>query len=234
MAVRFPLSPQLSTSARRIGREGEPLLIVDGLLARPDDLVDAAAASTFAPAHGPAGGYPGLRAEAPLDYVELVTRLLCDPIGKAYGLGAIKPARADCTLSLVTLPPTALVPAQRAPHVDTSSPWQFAILHYLCGPQHGGTAFFRHRATGFETLSQPRLAAYGKARAAEGVAQGYVADGGPWFERIDAVEARFNRLVVYRSCLLHSGMIPDPAALSADPREGRLTANIFLTVRPAS
>lgn len=231
MAHPFPLAAQLSLTGRRIGQEREPLLIVDDLLDRPGDLVEAAAGSAFQPAHGPAGGYPGVRAEAPLDYVEAVARLLCGLLGEVFGLGAVKPVRADCNFSLVTLPPAALVPTQRVPHVDTVWPLQFAVLHYLCGPQHGGTAFFRHRATGFETLSEARLPPYHQARAGEAPGAGYVADGAPWFERTDMVEAAFNRLVVYRSCLLHSGTIPDPAALSADPRRGRLTANIFLTVR---
>lgn len=231
MAQRFPLAAQLSLTGRRIGQEGEPLLIVDGLLDRPGDLVAAAVDSTFLPAHGPAGGYPGLRAEAPLDYVEAVVRLLCPVLGEAFGLGKVSPVRAECNFSLVTLPPAALVAAQREPHVDTVWPLQFAVLHYLCGPEHGGTAFFRHRATGFETLSEARLPVYEQVRAGEGVADGYVGDGAPWFDRMDGVEAAFNRLVVYRSCLLHSGTIPDPAILSADPRNGRLTANIFLTVR---
>jgi hypothetical protein len=42
-----------------------------------------------------------------------------------------------------------------------------------------------------------------------------------------------NRLVVYRSCVLHSGHVPSPQVLTADPRAGRLTANVFLTVAPA-
>ena len=41
----------------------------------------------------------------------------------------------------------------------------------------------------------------------------------------------FNRLVVYRSHMLHSGRIPPGAELSDDPRRGRLTANIFVTYR---
>lgn len=230
--TRFPLNPQLRVSATRLGAEGEPLLVIDDLLQRPAELVDAAAAATFAPAHGPAGGYPGLRAEAPLDYVAAAARMICGPVGQAWGLGPVVPARAECSFSLVTLPPDALVPAQRAPHIDTTHPLQFALLHYLCGPVHGGTAFFRHRATASAVLTEANRPAYEQARAGEGEGEGYVADGAPWFDCIGEVPAAFNRLVVYRSCLLHSGRIPDPAALSPDPRSGRLTANIFLTVRP--
>jgi len=228
--ARFPLSPTMRVAASRIGRDGEPVLLVDRFLADPHALVDAAAASDFAPAYGSGGGYPGIRASAPLDYVEDAVRALVGPIAEAFGLGAVRPRHAECSFSLVTLPPDRLVPAQRAPHVDTADPRQFAILHYLCGPAFGGTAFFRHRATGFEAITEARLPAYEAARAREAAGEGYIAGDDAAFERIGAVEAAFDRVVVYRSRLLHSGLVGDPAALSADPRTGRLTANIFLTL----
>jgi hypothetical protein len=59
--------------------------------------------------------------------------------------------------------------------------------------------------------------------------RGHTAD----YEQIGAVEARFDRLVVYRSRLLHSGLIPPGIDLPGDPRRGRLTANIFVNYRPA-
>lgn len=230
-ATRFPLAPAPRASLDRLGREGEPLLAIDALLADPAALVEAAAATPFAPAHGPAGGYPGLRAPAPLDYVEAVARALLPLMVEAFALPpGIALRRAECNFSLVTLPPDRLHATQRAPHVDTTDPWQFAILHYLCDAGHGGTAFYRHRATGYETLDPTRLPAYDAARAREGAGTGYVAGDDAWFTEIGRADAAPNRLVAYRSRLLHSGVIADPARLSADPRAGRLTANIFLTL----
>lgn len=231
MPVQSVIADRPRTTVRRIGQQGEPLLAIDGMLARPAALVEAAAASDFQPAYGPAGGYPGLRAPAPLDYVGGLVRALVPTIVAAFALDpAARARRAECNFSLVTLPPDRLVPAQRAPHVDTVDPHQFAILHYLCPPAFGGTAFFRHRATGFETLTPERLPAYDAARAGEAAGTGYAGDDAA-FQRIDAVEAAFDRVVVYRSRLLHSGVISDPALLTDDPRTGRLTANIFLTLR---
>jgi len=216
-------------TAGYIGNEREPLLRVEAMVAQPQTLIDLAAATRFAPAFGPTGGYPGLRAPAPSDYVETIVRALTGPIAEAFSLGPIRPLRANCSFSLVTLPADKLVPVQRAPHVDTVNGWQFAILHYLCDPGFGGTAFYRHRATGFETLTEERLPAYHSARGEEGWADGYVEEGAPWFERTAEVPADFNSLVVYRSRVLHSGRILAPERLSPDPRRGRLTANIFAT-----
>ena len=48
------------------------------------------------------------------------------------------------------------------------------------------------------------------------------------FEEIARVDAKFNRMIVYRSRVLHSGSVNPQSGLSRDPRAGRLTANVFL------
>ncbi len=53
----------------------------------------------------------------------------------------------------------------------------------------------------------------------------------PRFERIGHVEAKPNRMVIYRSYRLHSGDIPPDLPLHADPNTGRLTLNTFLQGR---
>ena len=231
----FVLSGQPALSVRHIGSEREPLLQIDDLLADPLALVDyAATEGRFEPAHGPEGGYPGIRSAAPLDYVEAVVRAVDPYLREAFGLSGVRLGNAECNLSLVTLPAETLVAAQREPHVDTSDSLQFAFLHYLCGETFGGTAFYRHRSTGFETLTADRMDRYAAARAGERqeeTAGGYIGGDTAAFVQTGAVEAQFNRLVVYRSRLLHSGQIAERVRLSADPRRGRLTANIFLTYR---
>jgi hypothetical protein len=42
------------------------------------------------------------------------------------------------------------------------------------------------------------------------------------------VEAVPDRMLIYHGSLLHSGVIPPGMLLTEDPREGRLTANLFL------
>jgi hypothetical protein len=190
-------------TASLIGDEQEPLLQAEGALAEPETLIEIAAANRFEPAFGPAGGYPGLRATLPDEYVAAVVNALARPIAEAFSLGPVRPIRAQGAFSLVTLPPASLAAPQRAPHVDSVDPMQFAILHYLCDGAMGGTSFYRHRATGFETLSDDRLSAYQASRGREGLAPGYVDDGGPWFQRTAQVNASRNRLVAYRSCVLH-------------------------------
>ncbi|WP_404337345.1 DUF6445 family protein [Sphingomonas sp. MMS12-HWE2-04] len=232
-ASDFSLNGNADMQLRQLGFEREPMLQVDGLLRSAEPLIAyAAGANGFAPADGPEGGYPGLRAPAPLAYVEAVVRAVDPLLRHAFRLGPVKLGRAECNFSLVTRPPGELVPAQRAPHIDTTDPLQFAFLHYLCGPEFGGTGFYRHRATGFETITPERITAYEAARATEAPGEGYIRGDTADFERTALIEAAMNRLIVYRSHLLHSGSISPDAPLCADPRAGRLTANIFVTYRP--
>ena len=49
-----------------------------------------------------------------------------------------------------------------------------------------------------------------------------------YFEQIGMVEAVPDRMLIYHGSLLHSGVIPPGMPLTEDPREGRLTANLFL------
>lgn len=231
----FSLRPDPAHSLEWIGREREPALLVEGAMRRPEALVDYAADEvTFDPVFGPTGGYPGIRAPAPLNYVEALVRALDPAIRKSFALERVKLARAECSFSLVTLPPDRLAPLQRIPHVDTTDPLQFALLHYLCDAGHGGTAFYRHRATGFETLTPERNTPYEAVRASElqRVEPAYIDGDSPHYERTAAFDAAFDRILVYRSRTFHSGRIARGQALSADPRRGRLTANIFINYRP--
>jgi hypothetical protein len=137
------------------------------------------------------------------------------------------------TYSLVTLGETELNPLQRIPHYDHSSGEVIAIMHYLLGPESGGTAFYRHRRTGFETVTPDREDAYNAALAMDERQYGmppaqFCYGDTDWFEIIDEVEAAPDRLVLYRGRQLHSGVVPDPSVLSPDPRQGRLTINMFL------
>ena len=232
----FSLNPRLTVSRRSIGKEQEPVLVIDDLMRDARALVDYAAREvSFAPAGRESGGYPGVRAPAPLNYVEATVRALDPVVREAFGLGRVTLARAECSFSMVTLPPGQLAPLQRIPHVDTADPLQFAFLHFLCDAALGGTAFYRHRATGFESMTVERQPAYERLRAREvgnvDAEAGYIAGDTEHYEQTAAFDARFDRLLVYRSRVLHSGQIAPGTSLSSDPRRGRLTANVFINYR---
>ncbi|MBR0552536.1 DUF6445 family protein [Stakelama marina] len=219
-----------------VGSERQPVVRIDGVMRDAHELVRFAC-DNGGFADDMAGLYPGSRAPLPLAYADSVVRRLDPLIRETFALGSVKLVKADCVYSLATSPPAALVPFQRIPHIDTTHPLHFAVLHFLCDERFGGTGFYRQRETGYETISADRERAWEIARNRQ-FARGsespaaYIGDSNDWYERIALCEARFDRMLVYRSNALHSGHIPDPALLSGGPARGRLTANIFIGYRP--
>lgn len=228
-------NPARTLEVRRLGAEGEPLAVIDNMLLAPEALVEAAAGARFAPL-APAGNYyPGHRAAAPGSYLSTLLEAARPVLHEVFGVPADARAGASCHFSLVTLPPEALNLGQRLPHIDSDDPERLAILHYLCGPEHGGTAFYRHRATGLAKVTPEHSKGYFKALRGEldrdgPPAAAYLEGDTPLFEEIGRIPATFDRVVIYRGCLLHSGVV-DPARLGLDARAGRLTVNTFLTPR---
>lgn len=228
----FAPGPDPRVEALRIGREGHPVLVVDGLLTGAEGLVAFAAdTAALAPVKAAANFYPGVRAPAPPGYVRALVTALRPHLAATFGAPPDGRAHVTCALSMATLPADQASLAQRWPHIDTTAPAQLAILHYLCGPPHGGTAFYRHRATGFEAVDPARGPAYLAAVRREmadgaGDQDGYVRTSNALYEQTAVLAPAFNRVVVYASNLLHAGMLDDRPA-GADPRLGRLTANTF-------
>lgn len=232
---RYAANPDLTIDIMPLGRSREPLLKVDDFLAAPEEMTEAAARASWRDL--PPGGYPGRRAGLPRDYVKAVLRRMDGPIrARLLGGAKMKLDRFDCAFSMVTQPPAALTPLQRAPHIDIASGSRVAILHYLCDARFGGTAFFRQEATGLEQVGPGDKARYLAARtrdlSALGPQHGYPGAAVPGYVRTAAVAARFDRLVAYRSFSLHSGIIDAPELLSADPAQGRLTVTIFADYIP--
>lgn len=216
---------------RRIGREGQPVAVVDGFHPDPDVLRRLAAEAAFGPG---ANHYPGIRADLPPDYLTHIASALDASLSEAFGHVG-ETGLIDASYSIVTTPPDRLTLPQRLPHMDAVDLRRIALVHYLSPEDRDGTAFFRHRSTGFETVDQARSPIYLGQLNAELRHGGmpdprYVAGSTRLFEQIDRIEARYNRAVIYRSALLHSGAIAPDAVLSADPARGRLTVTAFLSL----
>jgi len=105
------------------------------------------------------------------------------------------------------------------------------VLLYLCNEEHGGTAFYRHKATGLQQVTADNrehfLDVYYDELNARPPAQRYFDDSDASFEFLGMMPARFNRLVVYRGSLLHSAVVNPRLSINANPLTGRLTLNSF-------
>lgn len=222
--------PGFRLQALRFGREQAPLVVIDDFAAAPDALVDFAAGKVFADV---ASYYPGVRAKVPLTYQQFVIEVLRPIVAEHFGLNAAGLRFSACYFSLVTTPPEKLTYLQRIPHVDSLSPNELAFVHYLFRANHGGTAFFRHRATGFESVDAARKPEYWRHIEAEQNSPdfppaAYIDGDTPLYEQTARQDGVFNRLLLYRRNSLHSGALPAHFVPDPDPRRGRLSLNGFL------
>lgn len=213
------------------GEERQPIVVVDGFFADPEALIARAEADARAGAFvaEPGNFYPGLRCALPRDCAGDISNFIDRHLTEIF---AISPGRRITTeqlcFSLATTRPSDLLPIQAIPHFDTSEPDQIAMVVYLCDPRHGGTSFYRHRATGYESIGPERAQHYRRSLEREATRVGlpprdYIRGDSRLFLRTLAVEARFNRAVFYHSNLLHAGTIDPASGLSPVPRHGRLT-----------
>lgn len=219
----------------QIGNEKQCIISFSSFLRDPDDAADAAKLQKFAVINP---YYPGVRAAVAPEVVEDWCRVLGPMLSAEFETHATQWSGA-AWFSLVTTPPDRLAPIQRLPHVDGTDSAQIAMMLYLHTTSHGGTAFFRHCQTGFETLTAERYPIY-KASIEEEVAKmgmpgpAYPTTGAPFFERSFVAGAAYNSAIFYRGNLFHSGVIDNDAALVADPVVGRLTVNAFFRPRTRS
>lgn len=214
---------------QRFGNEQEPVIIIDNFCGELDRLVAAGLSAEYQAVMG----YPGVRAPADVRYLSPHGDVLADLLYETFGF-SVGFRVQSCSYSIVSTPPEALAANQRIPHYDDTGPDLLAFLHYTGAPDTGGTAFYRHRRTGYETVTLKRQDAYRLAlreddRLFGAPSPGYCYGDTERYEMIGEVDARPDRMVIYRGRTLHSGIIPDDLPLVADPKRGRLTVNTFAT-----
>lgn len=219
------------TTIGTIGTEAQPLAILDDFAPDPDALRRFAATAGFAPA---LNHYPGVRAALPEIYLATQLPVIVNAAADAFGrTGPV--AVIDASFSIVSTPAEALTIPQRLPHVDAFTPDRIALIHYLSLDGGDGTAFFRHRATGFETVDEARRELFFRHLDTEIRLGGpppprYMLGDTALFDCIRTEPARYNRALLYRSSNLHSGAIAADAVLSSNPVAGRLTVTAFLSI----
>lgn len=209
-------------------------VFIDNFLADPKDLLKCASQGSYAPYPNfeQRKGYPGIRAEAPSEYSLNLTELL-EPLIK-LNFQVPEPLRlrkSICAFSLMTVPPHELSALQSTPHFDASTDYHMAVLLYLCGEDHGGTAFYRHNSTGIQQVTPSNrdlyLETYYREITHSPPKARYFDQSNEQFTLLGMIPAKFNRLVVYPGSLIHSAVIEPSRSICADPTHGRLTVNTF-------
>jgi hypothetical protein len=229
----FSLSPDAVVQLQHIGQEQVPVLVIDNAAADLKLLRDFAISQAMFQ-DDVYSYYPGVRAHLPKEYVIAVLSALYGYLQQAYSLPAqLRLQPKDLYYSLITRQPAELSMLQRLPHFDATSPYYFALVHYLADGEHGGTGFFTHLPTGFQRILPSREASYLQS------AQGYIAQNGQpsanyptgsdgHYALYHQIAYKPNRLLLYPGNLLHSALVDPANDICSNPATGRLTSNIFM------
>jgi len=235
-ATMVEVNPHSRLKVLSVGREGTPVIIIDDFAQDTRMLIDfACSTAEYGPDENTS--YPGLRASLPREYVIAVLNAIFRLLFKVYGVPEELSLRPQNTVySLITTPERELSQAQCVPHYDSNGPWYLAVLHYLNPGSYCATGLFRHRPTGFERITTERLDEFHRSSEAFVREHGppprkYINSSTDHFELYHQIDYRPNRLVAYPGNLLHSGLVDPVRDIDADPRTGRLTANIFVDFR---
>ncbi len=224
----------MKSEIRRFGNRQSPVVVIDDFSGSLEHILEIAEDLAPYPRH--TNYYPGVRRiftaadTAANAYVEETCERAAQFIAGAFDIDVFD--LLEASFSMVTLKPTELSPPQRAPHFDTTDQKDLALLHYLRAPPNSGTAFFRQRATGIERVTELNVSVFDPVAEVQNAQLpadlGYFHGSDEFFEQIGAVEAVPDRMIIFQGSLLHSGIIPPDVPLTGDPRQGRLTANIFV------
>jgi len=135
--------------------------------------------------------------------------------------------------SFVSTASQDLLPLQCIPHFDSTDPNLFAAVIYLCDTRFGGTAFYRHRRTGYEEITQENLHNYQVALNSDMRVHGapkkeYMNGDTVLFEILFASELKFNRAIVYPGRVLHAAKIARQFNSPKNKDDWRLTITALL------
>jgi hypothetical protein len=219
-------------------------IVVDDFLSNPDALVEYAARHPGEFSH-PNIGYPGVQIRINDDAMVEIFRFVRSRMSRPFAFFRSQ-IGIRSLLSMVTLPPEKLSLLQRICHVDPNPERgraKYAAVVYLFHDERlGGTSFYRWRNE--KVVWEGRELLRANARKGEEFfarhfetfreAPRYMTESNDVAERLCTIPARFNRFVFYSGDIPHTGAIAAPELLSDDPREGRLTLNLFFSVLPTA
>lgn len=168
------------------------------------------------------GFYPGTMLQIPKPDSDAVIPFLDELFRKTYDLGIKKMSKFALRYSLLSTKSENLNHLQTichrdiGPQIDLTVNKCFAGVLYLFKNENlGGTGFYIKKNDLLPNQMKPVFPPK------------YLSESNQNFELKNHIPAKWNRLILYQSHILHSGYIDHPELLSEDPSVGRLTINNF-------
>lgn len=227
----FGINDDFGLQVMQYGTERRPVVVIDHPFVGAENLRRVAIEQNrFVPADS---FYPGVRMEVSAHYSIALLKILERCASDFFNLNLRRTKRIASRYSIVTTRPENLSPMQTIPHFDAPNPKGLAMVLFLQEGSCPGTAFYKHRSTGYEYINENRYKLYmpvirEQLKGQTGNQSGYIYRSTAEFEQIANVEGRFNRLIVYFGSSLHSGVISPDYNFDPFPSSGRLTITTFL------
>jgi hypothetical protein len=249
----FAFNHNAEASLIHIGRGGIKVTAIDNVLCDPDGVAALGFAQSYA--EDRSNLYPGMRAAIPESFSTLFRAWLTPILQRNGMLASHQVISGDMSFfSVATTASSDLLPIQCIPHYDSTDPTLFAAVIYLCAPaisgtaaaselhsglravrrlRASGTAFYRHRRTGYEEITKDNASNYELALNSDMRLHGpppkdYINGDSPLFETIFSTELKFNSAVVYPARILHAAKIEKQFNPPKDQSEWRLTVTALL------
>ena len=233
-ATLFAFNPDAEVQRIRIGRRGITVSVIDNVLRDPKGVAASGFAQSYA--EDRSNLYPGVRAAMPASF-STAFRAWLTPILQRDGVLEDHQFldRDTSFFSVVATASENLLPLQCIPHYDSTDPDLWAATIYLCDTRFSGTAFYRHRRTGYEEITAENASNYQLALNSDMRTHGapqkeYIAGDSPLFEAIFESELKFNGAVVYPARILHAARIEKGFERPKDANGWRLTVTALLHV----
>jgi hypothetical protein len=228
----FAFNPNADVKLVHIGRRGIKVTLIDNVLHDPRRVADLGFAQSYSA--DSTNLYPGLRAAMPESFSTAFRAWLTSILQRQGVLAADQALYRDTSFfSFVSTASKDLLPIQCIPHFDSTDPNLFAAVIYLCDTRFGGTAFYRHRRTGYEEITQENLHNYQVALNSDMRAHGapkkeYMNGDTVQFEAIFSNELQFNSAIIYPCRVLHAAKIARQFDSPKSQHDWRLTVTALL------
>lgn len=230
----YQINPNVQCQVRFVGNEKTPVIILDQVLTTLEPVIEYAVKQANFKSEQQTY-YPGIRAALDENYQKIILPFVQAIINQHFTLTDQAQVKLDAGYySLICRAESMLTPEQCIPHFDSKQSNYFAVTHYLNPGDFCGTAFYRHKQTGIEKVTEQNVKPYFNALNQHIVNNGmpeqkYISQSNELFELIEKVSYQANRMLIYPGALLHSAFIDDVSKnVIIDPKKGRLTANLFI------
>lgn len=230
---QYALNPDFKVEIIHLDCINEDVIVVDNFLKSLTPIIHFASdVAYFEPVGSDGTLFPGKRDVMPEPYYRVFTELLMLLQARnVFNLEKKELYLHRCKLSFVTQKPQELSILQRMPHIDSTDDNTFAGVHYITAKESNGTAIYRYIPENLIKITHEKqhllhdVIKQTKKHASEH--WGYLNRNTSLFEQVLTIKAKANRVVLYKSNLLHSANLDNNQVYTPNVCTGRLSISCF-------